>query len=138
MFWENLSDPFNYSISGTGPNETLQLTNPGGDFAVYGRAPLNQPNIMKDKLVSKAIAWAEKKGFQKIKANVEEYEAPRSFTQPGSNDVIIPDVTGEKLGKKSTRGRMLLRTCKSVLQPFSCCPEASETRLLTRSKVYSD
>lgn len=56
---------------------------------------------MKEKLVTKAVTWAQQKGFQKIKANFEDFEQPRSFTQPGSDEVIIPDVTGEKLGKKS-------------------------------------
>ena len=56
---------------------------------------------MKDKLFKKAIEWAEKKGFQKIKANVEDFESPRSFSLSSSDAVIAPDVTGVKMGRKS-------------------------------------
>lgn len=56
---------------------------------------------MKDKLFEKAIAWAEKKGFQKIKANVENFESPRSFTISSGEKTIAPDVTGVKMGRKS-------------------------------------
>ena len=56
---------------------------------------------MKDKLYSKAVQWAEKKGFKKIKANVDEYETPQSFYKPSTDITITPDVTGMKMGNKS-------------------------------------
>jgi hypothetical protein len=56
---------------------------------------------MKDKLYKKAIAWAKKRGFENIKANVEDLEQPRSFSRPGSDEVIIPDLTGTRTGNKS-------------------------------------
>ena len=36
-----------------------------------------------------------------MKANVTDYETPRSFSQSNSDDVITPDVTGVKRGQKS-------------------------------------
>lgn len=56
---------------------------------------------MKDKYLDKAINWAKKKGFTKLKANLTDYETPRSFSQSNSEEVITPDVTGVKRGKKS-------------------------------------
>ena len=56
---------------------------------------------MKDKLYQKAIMWATKRGFENIKANTEEHESPRSFTRPGSDEVITPDLTATRTGNKS-------------------------------------
>lgn len=56
---------------------------------------------MKDELYSKAVQWAERKGFKKIKANVDEYETPQSFYKPSTDKTVIPDVTGVKMGVKS-------------------------------------
>jgi hypothetical protein len=56
---------------------------------------------MKDKLYSKAVQWAEKKGFKKIKANADEYEHPQSFYKLSTDKTVIPDVTGMKMGTKS-------------------------------------
>ena len=56
---------------------------------------------MKDQLYSKAVQWAERKGFKKIKANVDEYENPQSFYKPSTDKTVIPDVTGMKMGTKS-------------------------------------
>lgn len=57
---------------------------------------------MKDKLFKKAIAWAEKKGFQKIKSShIEDLESTRTFSKSSSDKVITPDVTGIRMGRKS-------------------------------------
>lgn len=57
---------------------------------------------MKDKLFKKAIEWAERKGFQKIKSShTEDLESPRTFSNSSSDTVIAPDVTGVKMGRKS-------------------------------------
>lgn len=56
---------------------------------------------MKDKLYSKAVEWAEKKGFKKIRAQVDEYETPQSFYKTSTDVSVIPDVTGVKMGAKS-------------------------------------
>jgi hypothetical protein len=56
---------------------------------------------MKEKLYSKAVQWAERKGFKKIRANVDEYETPQSFYKPSTDKTVIPDVTGVKMGTKS-------------------------------------
>ncbi|MEM6967568.1 MAG: hypothetical protein AAF573_22580 [Bacteroidota bacterium] len=56
---------------------------------------------MKEKLLEKAISWAKRKGFKKLRANTEEFETPRSFSQPGNDEIITPDVTGFKMGNKS-------------------------------------
>ncbi len=57
--------------------------------------------IMKDKLYQKAITWAKNRGFENIKAQVEDMESPRSFTRPGSDEVIAPDITATRTGNKS-------------------------------------
>ena len=56
---------------------------------------------MKDKLYGKALAWAESKGFKEIKANVDDFETPATFTSPGQKVAFIPDITGELYGRKS-------------------------------------
>ncbi|MFK8004774.1 MAG: hypothetical protein AB8H03_00320 [Saprospiraceae bacterium] len=56
---------------------------------------------MKDKLYSKAVQWAEKKGFKKIRAKIDDYENPQSFYKPSTDKTVIPDATGVKMGTKS-------------------------------------
>ncbi len=56
---------------------------------------------MKDELYSKAVQWAERKGFKKIRAKVDEYETPQSFYKPSTDKTVTPDITGVKMGIKS-------------------------------------
>jgi len=52
-------------------------------------------------LYEKALHWAKKNGFSKIKANTDEYETPAGFTKKGATEAFIPDVSGVRLGGKS-------------------------------------
>ncbi|MFK7806736.1 MAG: hypothetical protein AB8F74_02945 [Saprospiraceae bacterium] len=56
---------------------------------------------MKDNLLKKAVSWAKKRGFKKIKAVTENYDNPRTFTQSGSDEIIRPDMSGVRRGRKS-------------------------------------
>ena len=57
---------------------------------------------MKDvEMYERAVKWAKKNGFSKIKANFEEYETPAGFTPVGASDAYIPDISGMRLGGKS-------------------------------------
>jgi hypothetical protein len=51
--------------------------------------------------IKKAITWAEKKGYKKVKANCEEYETPKSYTLVANEDTFIPDVTAARRGIRS-------------------------------------
>ena len=55
------------------------------------------------KLIKKAVSWARKRGFVKIKANIENenFETPASFVKPGEKKPYVPDVTGMKFGRKN-------------------------------------
>ena len=56
---------------------------------------------MDNELFNKAIVWAEKKGFKKIRANTENFESPSAMIPADKESVIIPDITGMKRGHKS-------------------------------------
>ena len=56
---------------------------------------------MKDpQLYEKAITWAKRKGFNNLKANIENYDPPTSFRRKGIDEPLIPDITGVSLGGK--------------------------------------
>jgi hypothetical protein len=57
--------------------------------------------MKKNQFIEKAIDWAEKQGFQKIKANYDDYETPTQYTRSKSDQAFVPDVTGMKKGGKS-------------------------------------
>ena len=48
-----------------------------------------------------ALEWAQKKGFDAIKANYEGHEAPKSWLRGEGETRIVPDITGERNGRKS-------------------------------------
>ena len=56
--------------------------------------------MSKEKYLDKAINWARSKGFNSIRANHEEFEAPSSYTLQRNGDTYIPDVTGIKRTRK--------------------------------------
>ncbi len=52
------------------------------------------------KLIRKAVEWAKKKGFQKLKANCEDFETPVQYQNASKDEVFTPDVTGvQRVGK---------------------------------------
>ena len=53
-----------------------------------------------DNYLQKAVSWAERKGFTKIRSILDDYESPKSFTRSGGEDVVQPDVTGVQMGTK--------------------------------------
>lgn len=56
---------------------------------------------MKDKLFQKAINWTQRKGFNDIKANTEDFDTPRVFTQNNGDETVVPDITGRMHGSRS-------------------------------------
>ena len=56
------------------------------------------------KLYEKAIDWVKRKGYSKVKANIdgEDFEKPSSFMQPGDDDeaALTPDITAMMRGNK--------------------------------------
>ncbi len=56
---------------------------------------------MDSQKIDKAIDWALKNGFSDIKANSDQYETPKSYRKPGSDDPFIPDLTGIRMGNRS-------------------------------------
>lgn len=54
-----------------------------------------------NELIERAVAWARKRGFKKIKAKIAHYDDPTSYRRPGEEQAFIPDVTGLKVGNKS-------------------------------------
>jgi hypothetical protein len=52
------------------------------------------------KLIKKAVEWAKKKGFKKLKANCEDFEKPVQYQNASKDEVFVPDVTGvQRVGK---------------------------------------
>ena len=56
---------------------------------------------MKEKLFTRAIEWARKKGFERIRANQSDFEPPKALSRPGDDVHLIPDMTGILRGNKS-------------------------------------
>ena len=50
--------------------------------------------------LEKAVNWVQSKGYNDIKAVLDEFEAPKSFTQSSTNSLIAPDITGISMGRK--------------------------------------
>ncbi len=51
-------------------------------------------------LLEKAVHWVKSKGYNDIKAALDDFEAPKSFMQSSTNDSIAPDITGIAMGRK--------------------------------------
>ncbi len=47
-----------------------------------------------------SITYLENRGFENIKADIEGYETPKSFSKVGSDVTITPDITATKEGRK--------------------------------------
>lgn len=54
-------------------------------------------------LYDKSIAWIKRRGFSKLKANVESesLEKPTSFSRQREDQTITPDLTAVRRGRKS-------------------------------------
>lgn len=54
------------------------------------------------KYYEKAVEWVKKKGYSKVKANIDDFEAPTSFKQEqnGEETFITPDITAVMRGNK--------------------------------------
>jgi len=50
--------------------------------------------------LEKSIQHLEATGFENIKADMEGYETPKSFTRKGKEDSITPDIVAYKNGRK--------------------------------------
>lgn len=46
-----------------------------------------------------SISYLKKGGFENIKANIEGYEKPKSYTKVGSDFSITPDIVADKQGR---------------------------------------
>lgn len=55
----------------------------------------------KRNFIKRAVKWAEKQGFMKIKADCEDYETPSQYTSVQKDHTFVPDLTGVKMGKKN-------------------------------------
>jgi len=47
-----------------------------------------------------SITYLENRGFENIKADIEGYETPKSFSKVGSDISITPDIVATKEGRK--------------------------------------
>lgn len=66
--------------------------------------PLNNQSIMaKDQeIFEKAISWVKSQGYDKIRANVEGFDAPSIFRRNQDNgEIMMPDITAVKSKRKS-------------------------------------
>lgn len=59
-----------------------------------------QDKIENENFLKESLSYIENLGFENIKADVEGYETPKSYTKKGSNVSITPDIVAEKAGRK--------------------------------------
>ncbi|EKF56792.1 hypothetical protein I215_01220 [Galbibacter marinus] len=50
--------------------------------------------------LNRTVEYLQNRGFNNIKADLEGYEIPKSFTKKGSDVVITPDIVADKNGIK--------------------------------------
>lgn len=50
--------------------------------------------------IEKAIEYAKTKGFKDFKANLDDFDDPKSFTKVSSDKEVLPDFTAKRRGKK--------------------------------------
>ncbi|MBP0905445.1 hypothetical protein ACFSKN_10005 [Mariniflexile gromovii] len=51
-------------------------------------------------ILENSITYLENRGFENIKADMEGYETPKSYSKAGSDITITPDIVAEKEGRK--------------------------------------
>lgn len=50
--------------------------------------------------LKESVTYLENRGFENIKADVEGYETPKSYTKKDNNTTITPDIVAERAGVK--------------------------------------
>ena len=50
--------------------------------------------------INESVTYLKQHGFENIKADVEGYETPKSYSKVGSEISITPDIVAEKKGRK--------------------------------------
>lgn len=58
-------------------------------------------NAKSEKIISRITNWIAKRGFENIKANVEGFETPTSFSVSSDEELVTPDITAVSYGSKS-------------------------------------
>ncbi|GGH44125.1 hypothetical protein IA57_10340 [Mangrovimonas yunxiaonensis] len=61
---------------------------------------ISQDKIENEFFLKETLAYLENRGFSNIKADLEGYEAPKSYLKKGSDITITPDIVAEKSGRK--------------------------------------
>lgn len=51
-------------------------------------------------IIKESVSYLEKRGFEQIRANVDGYEAPKSYLKKDSDVVITPDIVASRAGIK--------------------------------------
>ena len=51
-------------------------------------------------IIKESVIYLEKRGFEQIRANVDGYEAPKSYLKKDSDVVITPDIVASRAGIK--------------------------------------
>ena len=51
-------------------------------------------------ILENSITYLKNHGFENIKADMEGYETPKSYSKAGSDITITPDIVAEKEGRK--------------------------------------
>ncbi|MCG2429937.1 hypothetical protein [Aequorivita xiaoshiensis] len=51
-------------------------------------------------IIKESVNYLEKRGFEQIRANLEGYEAPKSYLKKDSDVVITPDIVASRAGIK--------------------------------------
>lgn len=57
--------------------------------------------MKKSKFIQRAVDWVRKRGYEKIRANAEDFEKPTHYSAYEEEDVFVPDVTAVKRGRKN-------------------------------------
>jgi len=73
--------------------------------------------------IEKSIQHLEATGFENIKADIEGYETPKSYTRKGKDSSITPDIVAIKNGRKYM---------------FDISLKSSKTRLLKTKWLFLD
>ena len=54
-----------------------------------------------EQMFEKALDWVSRHGYDQVRANIEGYPAPTSFTRQSDEDTMIPDITATNNRRKS-------------------------------------
>lgn len=56
---------------------------------------------LRAKTISKIVDWVKAKGYRKIKAQVDGFDTPSSFTRSETEGSFVPDVTAMRRDRKN-------------------------------------